>query len=190
VVCDIVDLLLLTGMRVGEAVIMRGTDIDTTGAVWLYRPVEHKNKWRGHNRVIAIGPKAQAIIRRHLKPKIDDYLFSPRVQRDMIFAAKREMRKTKVQPSQLCRKKEKPKKLPGDRYSAIVINRAIRTACKKAGVPRWHTHQLRHTAALEISRQHGLEAARAILGHRTVQMSAHYSGIDQITATQVMAKIG
>ncbi len=190
VVRDIVDVLLLTGMRVGEAVIMRAIDIDTTDTVWLYRPTEHKNKWRGHHRVIAIGPRTQEIIRRYLKPKIDAYLFSPREQRDMIFAAKRVARKTKVQPSQLCRKKAKPKKLPGESFDAVTINHAIRTACKKARVPRWHMHQLRHTAALEISRQHGLEAARAILGHRTVQMSAHYSGLDQITAALVMAKIG
>lgn len=190
VVRDIVEILLLTGMRVGEAVIMRAIDTDTTGPVWLYRPAEHKNKWRGHHRVIAIGPKGQTIIRQFLKPKIDAYLFSPREQRDMIFAAKRETRKTKVQPSQMCRKKAQPKKLPGDMFDAVAINHAIRSACKKARVPRWHTHQLRHTAALEISRQHGLEAARAILGHKTVQMSAHYSGLDQATATAIMAKIG
>jgi integrase len=190
IVRDIVELLLLTGMRVGEAVIMRGIDIDTTGPVWLYRPAQHKNKWRGHHRVIAIGPKAQGVIRRYLKPKIDAFLFSPREQRDMIFAAKRVSRKTRVQPSQVCRKKSKPKKLPGELFCPVVINRAICSASKKAGVAHWHTHQLRHTAALEISRQHGLEAARAILGHRTVQMSAHYSGIDQMTAAEVMAKIG
>ena len=90
----------------------------------------------------------------------------------------------------ICRKKVKPKKQPGESFDAVAINHAIRAACKKARAPRWHTHQLRHTAALEISRQHGLEAARAILGHRTVQMSAHYSGLDQTTAAEVMAKIG
>src|SRR5262249_21671985 len=53
VVRDIVDILLMTGMRVGEVVRMRAIDIDSTGSVWLFRPVEHKNKWRGHHRVIA-----------------------------------------------------------------------------------------------------------------------------------------
>src|SRR5262249_22795607 len=38
VVADMVRLLLLTGMRAGELVIMRGCDLDTTGAVWLYKP--------------------------------------------------------------------------------------------------------------------------------------------------------
>ena len=229
VVADIVELLLLTGMRVGEAAVMRAVDIDMTGTVWLYRPTSHKNQWRGIDRVIAIGPKAQEIVRRYLKPRMDAYLFSPREQRDMIYQARRAARKTKVQPSQLCRTKANPKKLPGERFEAAVVNNAIREAIHKAfpmsaelrrrakedGKPEtdrewfarltpeqreavanwrsqyhWHTHQLRHTAALEISRRHGLEAARAILGHRTVQMSAHYSGLDQATAVEVMLKIG
>ncbi len=29
---------LLTGMRPGEAVVMRGLDLDTSGPVWFYRP--------------------------------------------------------------------------------------------------------------------------------------------------------
>lgn len=190
VVRDIVELLLLTGMRVGEAVIMRATDIDMTGRVWLYRPAEHKNSWRGHERVIAIGPRGQDIIRKYLRPKLDAYLFSPAEQAAIIAAEKRSLRKTKVQPSQECRKKANPKKKPGELFDATSVNHAIRVACKKAEVPRWHTHQLRHTAALEISRQHGLESARAVLGHKTVQMSAHYSGPDQRTASEVMAKIG
>ena len=158
---------------------MRAIDIDMTGPVWLYRPAHHKNKWRGHHRIIAIGPKAQAIIRRYLKPKVDAYLFSPAEQAEIIAARKRANRQTKVQPSQQCRKKAKPKRLPGEQFDANVINHSIRIVCKRHGLPRWHTHQLRHTAALEISRRHGLEAARAILGHRTVQIEHHYSGLDQ-----------
>jgi integrase len=190
VVRDIVELLLLTGMRVGEAVIMRATDIDMGGPVWLYKPETHKNAWRGHQRVVAIGPRAQEIIRKHLSTKLDALLFSPAAQAEMIAVEKRARRKTKVQPSQVCRKKAKPKKKPGEQFGKDAINHAIRAACTKADIPRWHTHQLRHTAALEISRQHGLEAARAVLGHPTVQMSAHYSGLDQATAAEVMGKIG
>src|ERR1019366_7902103 len=170
--------------------IMRAIDIDMSGPVWLFRPERHKNLHRGHHRVVAIGPRGQAIIRRHLKPKMDAPLFSPAAQEAMIAAKKRTQRKTKVQPSQQCRKKANPKKKPGEQFDKDAINHAIRAACNKAGIPRWHTHQLRHTAALEISRQHGLEAARAVLGHRTVQMSAHYSGLGQATAAEVMSKIG
>jgi integrase len=190
VVRDVVELLLLAGMRVGEAVIIRAIDIDMSGPVWLYRPVRHKTLWRGHKRVIAIGPRGQDIIRKYLKPKMDALLFSPAEQEVMIAVEKRARRKSRVQPSQMCRKKAKPTKKPGQQFSAGDINQAIKRACKRAAIPRWHTHQLRHTCALEVSRHHGLESARAVLGHRTVQMSAHYSGHDQQTAAAVMGKIG
>jgi Phage integrase family len=110
------------------------------------------------------------------KPPTIGYLFSPAEQAEVIAAEKRATRLTKVQPSQICRKKAKPKKQPGDRFDSLTINKAVRVACERAGVPRWHCHQLRHTAALEISRRFGLEGARSVLGHRTVHMSAHYSG--------------
>jgi integrase len=158
--------------------------------VWLYNPPKHKTLWRGHHRTIAIGPRGQEIIRRHLKPRIDAYLFSPAEQEVMIAAEKRANRKTKVQPSQVSRKKAKPKKKPGEQFDANDINNAIKRACARAGIPRWHTHQLRHTAALEVSRQHGLEAARAVLGHKSLQMTADYGGPDRQTASEVMGKIG
>jgi integrase len=190
VVKDIVQLLLLSGMRVGEATIIRACDIDMTGDVWLFRPERHKNLHRGHERVIALGPQAKDLVRKYLKPKIEAYLFSPAEQDAIIAAEKRALRKTKVQPSQKCRKKARPQHKPGEQFDHNSVNRAIRRACKRAGVPTWHTHQLRHTAALEITRQHGLEAARAVLGHKCVSMSAHYAGIDQARAAEVMSRIG
>ena len=190
VVKDMVQLLLLTGMRVIESCIMQGCNIDMTGDIWLYHPERPKNLHRGHKRVIALGPQAQAIVRKHLKPRIDAYLFSPAEQDAIIAAEKRVRRKTKVQPSQLCRKKARPKRKPGERFDHNSVNRAIRRACEQAGVSRWHTHQLRHTAAGEITRKHGLEAARAVLGQKCVAMAAHYAGIDQAKASEVMEKIG
>jgi hypothetical protein len=44
-----------------EACAMRGCDIDTTGKLWLYRPESHKNEHREQERVIYLGPQAQAI---------------------------------------------------------------------------------------------------------------------------------
>ena len=37
----IVELQRLTGMRSGEVVIMRGSDLDMVGKLWLYRPTSH-----------------------------------------------------------------------------------------------------------------------------------------------------
>src|SRR5262249_43316569 len=67
----------LTGCRPGEACKVRMSDIDTTGAVWLYKPLKHKTAWRGKSRVIAVGPKAQKLLREFRTDDPDDYLFSP-----------------------------------------------------------------------------------------------------------------
>jgi integrase len=75
---DMVRLQLETGMRPGELVVMRACDLDMMGSVWLYRPSTHKTLHHGHERIVAIGPKAQAIIRLYLTTNPQEYLFSPR----------------------------------------------------------------------------------------------------------------
>jgi integrase len=45
-VAAMVQLQVLTGMRPGEACVMRACDIDLSGAVWLYRPAQHKTAHR------------------------------------------------------------------------------------------------------------------------------------------------
>ncbi len=42
----------------------------------------------------------------------------------------------------------------------------MRNACKKAGIPHYHPHQIRHTAATEIAKRFGFEVASIVLGHR------------------------
>lgn len=66
----------LTGCRPSEACTIRRADIDTGGRVWLYRPEHHKNEWRGHERVVAIGPRAQAVLKPLFRPAADAYLFT------------------------------------------------------------------------------------------------------------------
>jgi integrase len=52
-----------TGCRPGEACAIRRCDIDTGGTVWLYKLSHHKTSHRGKSRVIAIGPKAQELLK-------------------------------------------------------------------------------------------------------------------------------
>jgi integrase len=57
-----VELQDTTGMRPGEVTIMRACDIDRSGDVWAYRPHHHKTDHLEQDRVIFLGPKAQAVV--------------------------------------------------------------------------------------------------------------------------------
>jgi integrase len=95
-----VELQRLTGMRPGEACTVRACDIDMTGDVWLYRPALHKLSYREKERVIALGPRAQAVIKPVLTLDTQAFHFSPAAARAERAVALRARRKTPVQPSQ------------------------------------------------------------------------------------------
>ena len=87
-------------------------------------------------------------------------------------------------------KKPKPKRTAREHYNVASYRRGIQRACEKAGVERWSPHQLRHTAATKLRREHGIEAARVILGHRSAEVTEIYAEIDQEKALQVMGQVG
>jgi integrase len=55
---------------------------------------------------------------------------------------------------------------------------------------RWHPNQLRHAKATELRREAGLDAARAVLGHRSPKITEVYAEIDVNKATEVMERLG
>jgi integrase len=125
----------LTGMRPGEVCLMRGIDIDMSGDVWLYKPAYHKLAYRGKPRVVAIGPRAQAIIKPSLQLDTQAYLFSPRAAVAHRQQSLREIRKSKVQPSQVCRKVRRPQRHAGERYTSASYLVAVYRACDRAFPP-------------------------------------------------------
>jgi integrase len=190
VVADMVQVQLLAGCRPGELCGMRMVDLDRSGPIWIFKPNRHKGLHRGLSRHIHLGPQSQVILNKYLKANPDAYLFSPAEQDAAIKTAKRKNRKTSVQPSQVDRSSASAKRKPGLRFSVTAYNRAVGRACRAAGVTHWNVHRLRHTAALLVSRSHGAEAARSVLGHKTLNMTLHYSGIDSEKAIEVMRKMG
>jgi integrase len=207
VVADMVRLQLHSGMRPGEVCVMRACDLDMSGRVWLYRPGsdlgpagKHKMAYRGHTKVIPLGPKAQAVVRKYLRPDLQAFLFSPREAMEQKRTEQRARRKSKVQPSQVCRKRKKPQHLPGERYKtgsyAVAITRAVvianrhLAADKQQPIPHWHPHQLRHTKATEIRREAGLDVARAVLGHRSPVVTEVYAELDLGKAVEAMERLG
>lgn len=185
-----IELQRLTGMRPGEVVQLRSGDVDRSGAVWSYRPASHKCEHHGRDRLIYFGPKAQAILRDWLKADPGAYLFSPAEAEGERHAAMRAARRTPIQPSQLRRAKRVPKVAPGEVYTTDSYRKAIRRACKKAGVPHWHPHRLRHSAATRLRREFGLETARVVLGHATADVTLDYAEADRGKAAEAMAAAG
>lgn len=200
----------LTGCRPGEVCIIRRRDIDTGGAVWLYRPGLHKNAYRGKPRVVAIGPKAQTALREFFTPDLDSYLFSPRVAAEEHHAERAAKRETPRYPSHVAanarKRVENPKRAPKERYDRASYGRAIaravdlankagaRAAKKKrvkwATLPHWRPNQLRHSAATRIRREYGIEAAQVVLGHARADVTQVYAERNDALAVAVAAKIG
>jgi integrase len=182
---------LLTGCRPEEACQLRMSDVQQVGSEWVYSPKDHKNAWRGHHRFIGIGPEAQKLLADFtagLSP--EEFVFSPRRQREEIFATKRAARKSKVQPSQIDRKRKKTKKVPGDRYTPASYGQAIARTCRTHGITHWFPYQLRHAAGARARRMGGLDAAQALLGHRTVGMTEHYSKLTVEDVVKVARLVG
>ncbi|MGE3803819.1 MAG: tyrosine-type recombinase/integrase [Gemmataceae bacterium] len=186
----LIELQALTGMRPGEACQMRACDIDMSGPLWMYRPAHHKTELLGHDRIIPLGKRAQAIIKPFLTLNMGAHLFSPREGMALYLAEKRRLRKSKVQPSQVSRKRKKPKKRLSDHYDTRSYAHAIARACKKAGVPRWSPNRLRHSFATEVRRTYGVEAAQVMLGHQRADVTQVYAERNEALAERVAAEIG
>ncbi|MBN9524286.1 tyrosine-type recombinase/integrase [bacterium] len=135
----LVEFQRLTGCRPGEACRVRRCDLDMSGDVWVYRPVYHKGSWRGKARAVAVGPRAQALLREFFTPALDDYLFSPRRAVEEHNAARTAARKTKRWASHVAynaaRRKAKPKRGPKERYARVSYRQAVDRACDRAFPP-------------------------------------------------------
>ena len=135
----LVEFQRLTGCRPGEACTLRRCDIDTGGDIWLYKPAHHKTAWRGKTRTVAIGPKAQALLKEFFTSDIDAYLFSPVRAVEELHVLRGQMRKTPRYPSHMARnakvRKKNPKRPPAGVYDVNSYGHAIDRACDKAFPP-------------------------------------------------------
>lgn len=164
-----------TGMRPSEALKIRMADLDRSGEVWLYTIPKHKNSWRGSDRVVALGPEAQAILKPLLR--IDGgCLISPRDAVVEQKAARRAARKTPLTPSHRARDARNAAKAPpiGNSYGIDSYRKAIHRACDTAELPRWSPHRLRHAKGTELARTEGIEVARIALGHKDDRVTRRY----------------
>lgn len=140
----------LTGMRPGEACIVRACDIEMEGDIWEYRPHEYKTEHHDIERVVCLGLDAQAIIREFLKPDTEAYLFSPADAESERRAKLHARRKTPLKYGNRpgTNRKAKPGRQAGKQYTTDSYRRAIQRACKlafpspdglsKEQIKQWH----------------------------------------------------
>jgi integrase len=153
-----------SGMRPGEVRVLRASEVDATGPEWVYRPEKHKNAWRGQERAVVLGPRAQAVLGKWMaSPGRDGFVFPP--------SRKRKGGRT--------------------HYSCGNFAKAVRKAAAKAGVKGVHAYLCRHSAKDRVTREQGLDAARAFLGQASLQSTAGYGeAADLELARRAARKLG
>ena len=189
----LIELQLLTGARAGELVKLRPIDLDTTGKVWTATLDDHKMAYRGLERVIFIGPQAQAVVRQFMVDRpVDAYLFSPAeadtARRAVLSAARKIPITYGNRPG--TNRRRRPAWKPGDHYTVNTYRQAIQRGCDSAGVDRWSPHRLRHNAATAVRCQFGLEAAQLLLGHARADVTEIYAETSRSKAVELAAAIG
>jgi integrase len=211
-VAAMVQLQPLIGARETEICLMRGHAIDRTGPVWWYvidpnevarngQPVNlhktaHHETSDGSAEVkrLPIGPKAQVILKPWLRDEPDEFLFQPREARQKQNAERRAQRKTALWPSHIAHQAKKKKLMPNrvarDHYDRHSYARAIARACKKAGVPHWHPHQLKHNCGTDVKKKYGLEGSRAYMGHTKLSTTEIYAEKDMELVEKIALEMG
>jgi len=190
IVADMVRLQRLTGARPGEICALRPQDLDRTGAVWLYRPGAHKTEHHDKHRLIALGPKAQSILQPFLLRAADSYCFSPAESERRRQQKRAEQRTTPLRKRDATRRKSPGRPGVADCYSSDTYRHAVQRVCKRLDIEKWTPNQLRHTAATEIRKQFGLEAAQVVCGHQTADVTQVYAERDIALAIQVAKAVG
>lgn len=171
-----------SGMRSEEVRELRAGDVDTTDPKgWVYRPRQHKTLHRGQTRAVALGPRATAVLRPWLEAAAiegpDAFVFPPEPGR------RRQRKDGSVSP-----------RPPYDRrrcYTDQSYPRAVARAAARAGVTGLSPYQARHAAKKRITAAVGLDAARAVLGQRSLDSTNHYAdAADLDLARNVQRRLG
>lgn len=174
---------IATGMRPSEVCNIRPQDIEKRpDGVWIYRPPKHKTKSKGKLKAVPILGDAQNALQPYMNREPDQYCFSPKAA--MEWFQDQKVRKTPLSCGNRVgtNRKQRPKKQPGEKYTAHSYRQSIQRAASKAKVKKWFPYQLRHLAATEVREALGVESAQALLGHSRADMTQHYAKVSETKA--------
>lgn len=149
-----------TGMRSGEIRAMSAGDVDE--ATRCYRPRQHKTDYLGHARLVMLGPRAWAALAPwHATAKA----LGPDAP---VFPSSR----------------------GGGHYTRTGYASSVRAAAHAAGVPHFFAYLTRSATRMRVSRAESDEAARAVLGHRSFDVTEKYGSLDESLAREAARKLG
>lgn len=158
-----VELQWWCGCRSQDVRLMRVDRIDTSGETWVYTPERDKGDWREGS--------DEAPRRVYLGPECQGLLISwveanPRTLKGYLFPSKR-----------------------GVHYTDFTYAQAVRRASERAGV-KILAYGGRHAAKDRVTREMGIDAARAFLGQKSVQTTNLYGTLDAEHAAEVAQRLG
>lgn len=164
---DVVQLLMLSGARIGEILGAVNSDVrppegEKPGALV---PAQHKNAHRGKKcrsriRVLPLCAAAWKIVERRYKPMLPGQALFPRTKGGSCA-----------------------------HFHASGVQTAITRACKRAGVPRYTPHMIRHAVARWTREHCGLDIAQVLLGHSSSAMTEHYAPPDPNRVSGAMSAL-
>jgi integrase len=164
VVRDMIAVQRLCGARPGELVIKRSCDFVPVVdfKTILFVPETSKLKHLKKQRVLAIGPRTQEILKPYIaRTNPTDYLFKP------------------------------PTRSRVGRYTVNYYHHVIDRACRRAGVQEFCPQSIRHSTATAIEGQFDLDKAKDVLGHFSTRTTRGYTlhpGLKN--AVRLMEEIG
>lgn len=154
-------LQLYTGARSGSICRASADQFTAEGELWHWRP-RHKTEHLGHEVVIPIGRRVQEIL-------------APFMQRTGLLFRPGDIRQDRRYRVA---------------YDSASYAQALARGQKRAGVPKWTPHQLRHTLGTIVRDKYGIEAAQAMLGHASLDATQLYAGKRLSLAATVALEIG
>ena len=182
----------LTGARPGEVCSIRPCDIDRTKKIWVYQPDSHKTEHHEKGRIVPLGPRAQKILLPYLLRHAESYCFSPT---ESVERARSKAQTKQKTPKSYTTKRgsnlvNSPHSPDSSCYKVASYRLAVRRACNKLEIDTWTPNQLRHTAATQIRKEFGVEAAQVICGHETADVTQVYAERDLELAFKVAEAVG
>lgn len=188
-VAAMIRLQMLAGMRPGEVLALKPGQIERGEGLWIYRPEKNKNSWRDQTRTVYLGPQAMAILLPFMDRAADAYCFSPK-EGGRASKLHRDHYDNQTYPRAVARAiaAANTTKACADCKKVKPENRCA--ACKAQAIPAWHPNQCRHTVGTRVRAMGGPDAARTVLGQKSLKATEIYAERDEATAAEIMRKIG